>query len=365
MAENNGEFRENNEYQEERLGVCKCCGSLVVEEGYNYDLCESCRDKLSKRPIPKKFLLMAIGIIVILIISLMKFPSYLNEGLNFKKATKAIKEGNYVTAMNYYEKLVDNGFDSYENKIELAELYYYNDYISDAYDIYKSLAGISMDRELVNKAKKTMHKIEKYYTYGYGLDYEINSYKLKTFKDASDDLLLELITPYVEEDQSEVCGASTLIDIYINRNMLEEAKVLAERIVSENQDYYYGKYQLASIYIELGEYENCSSIISEMLDFNKESIYAYISQSKIELKKGNNKEGLSIAEEAFNLDPYNIEVLMNLALAYHCNDMIEERDSIYDYCVENELVVESERNYYDSIFLGNYNWQNKNEGADI
>ena len=360
MTENNGEFRENNEYQEERLGVCKCCGSLIVEEGYNYDLCESCRDKLSKRPIPKKFLLMAIGIIVILIISLMKFPSYLNEGLNFKKATKAIKEGNYVTAMNYYEELVDNGFDSYENKIELAELYYYNDYISDAYDIYESLAGISMDKVLVNKAEKIMNKIEKYYIYGDELYYE-----LEKLEDDTDDSLLELIKPYVENYPSEVCGTSTLIDIYMDKNMFEEAKVLAERIVSENQDYYYGKYQLASIYIELGEYENCSSIISEMLDFNKESIYAYISQSKIELKKGNNKEGLNIAEEAFNLDPYNIEVLMNLALAYHCNDMIEERDSIYDYCVENELVVESERNYYDSIFLGNYNWQNKNEGADI
>lgn len=360
MEGNNNEFREYNESQEEKTGGCKCCGSLMIEEGYNYDLCESCRDKLSKRPIPKKFLLIAIGIIAILIISLMKFPSYLDEGVNFKKATKAIKEGNYITAMNYYEKLLDNGFDSYKNKIELAELYYYNDYVSDAYYIYDSLAGVSMDKVLVNKAERIMDKIEKYYIYGDELYYAVED-----LEDESDDALLELIKPYVDSDPSEVCGASTLIDIYIDKNMFEEAKTLAEKVVSENQDYYYGKYQLASIYIELGEYDNCSSIVDEMFDFNKESIYAYISKSKIELKKGNNEQGLIFAEEACDLDPYNTEALMNLALAYHYNDMTEERDSIYDYCVENELILESDSDYYKSIFLGDYNWQDGDGGENI
>lgn len=360
MEENNRGFRECDDSQEEIVGGCKCCGSLMIEEGYNLDLCKPCRDKLSKRPIPKKFLLIGIGIIAILISSLLKFPSYLDEGGNFINATKAIKEKNYITAMNYYEELVNNSFDGYENKIELAELYYYNDYISDAYDIYNSLAGISMDVALVNRCENIMNKIEKYYIYKDDL-----YYALEESEDKSDDALLEIIKPYVESDLSEVCGISTIIDIYINKGMFEEAKVLAEEVVSNNPDYYYGKYQLASIYIEIGEYDNCTKIIDKMFDFNKQSIYGYVSKSKIELKKGNNEEALIVAEEACDLDPYNTDALMNLALAYHYNDMTEERDSIYDYCVENELILESERNYYESIFLGNYNWQEGNGGENI
>lgn len=56
---------------------------------------------------------------------------------------------------------------------------------------------------------------------------------------------------------------------------------------------------------------------------------------------------------------------MNLALAYHYNDMTEERDSIYDYCVENELILESDSDYYKSIFLGDYNWQDGDGGENI
>lgn len=131
MGDNN-EF-ENNEFEQENQwqAGCKCCGSPIVQDGYNLELCEECRKKLSKRPIPKKFLFLAAGILIILVISLFKFPGYINAGIEFKRAEKAIDEHKYVTAMNYYENVVDEN-SKYENKIKLMELYYYNGYISEA-----------------------------------------------------------------------------------------------------------------------------------------------------------------------------------------------------------------------------------------
>lgn len=353
MEDNNG--FENNEFHQEERGGCKCCGSPIIQEGYNLDLCEECRNNLAKRPIPKKFAFLAAGILVILVISLLKFPSYLNAGVEFKKAQKAIDNRNYVTAMNYYEKTVDEDA-NYENKIQLMELYYYNGYISEAYDIYESLVGKELKEDSYDRATEVMENMEKYYIYKDELYDKANGIE-------EPDKLLQLIKPYVDSDPEEVCGASTLIDIYLEKKMFNEAKSIAERIVSENPDYDYGKYQLASIYIELGEYDKVLSIAEDLFALNRESIYGYVCKSKAELKKGNNEEGLSIAEKACKLDPYNSFANINLALAYHYNGMIEERDEMYDYCVESGFIEED--NYIKSIFLGKYKWQDGEKEKNI
>lgn len=357
MGDNN-EF-ENNEFEQENQwqAGCKCCGSPVVQEGYNLELCEECRKKLSKRPIPKKFLFLAAGILIILVISLFKFPGYINAGIEFKRAEKAIDEHKYVTAMNYYENVVDEN-SKYENKIKLMELYYYNGYISEAYDIYESLVGEKIDEEYYNKATKIMNDVEKYYIYKDELYDKVNE-----VEDGDSDKLLELIKPYVDSDPKEICGASTIIDIYMDKKMFNEAKPIAERIVSENPDYDYGKYELSLIYIELGEYDKALNVAEDLFYSNKESIYGYVCKSKAELKKGNNQNGLIIAERACKLDPYNSFAATNLVLAYHYNGMIEERDSMYQYCLESEFIEKD--NYLKSIFSGEYKWQEGEKEGNI
>lgn len=357
MGDNN-EFENNGFEQENQWQTgCKCCGNPIVQEGYNLELCEECRKKLSKRPIPKKFLFLAVGIFIILVISLFKFPSYITEGIKFKGAEKAITQHEYVTAMNYYENVI-NESSKYENKIKLMELYYYNGYISEAYNIYDSLVGEKLDEENYNKATKIINNIEKYYMYKDELYNKVSEVEDKDY-----DKLLELIKPYIDNDPEEICGASTVIDIYMDKKMFNEAKPIAEKIVSENPDYDYGKYELSLIYIELGEYDKALKLAEDLFYFNKESIYGYVCKSKVELKKGNNENGLIIAEEACKLDPYNSFASTNLALAYHYNGMIEERDSIYQYCLENKFIEED--NYLKSIFSGEYKWQDEEKEGNI
>lgn len=207
-----------------------------------------------------------------------------------------------------------------------------------------------IDEEYYNKATKIMNNIEKYYIYKDELYDKVNE-----VEDGDSDKLLELIKPYVDSDPKEICGASTIIDIYMDKKMFNEAKPIAERIVSENPDYDYGKYELSLIYIELGEYDKALNVAKDLFYSNKESIYGYVCKSKAELKKGNNENGLIIAERACKLDPYNSFAATNLALAYHYNGMIEERDSMYQYCIESEFVEKD--NYLKSIFSGEYKWE--------
>jgi tetratricopeptide (TPR) repeat protein len=103
------------------------------------------------------------------------------------------------------------------------------------------------------------------------------------------------------------------------------------------------------VYRETGRFENAADSIEKVLKSNKEHPQAYVALSKLELSKHDNKAGLEYAEKAYEYDSGDLNVISNLSLAYHYNNMTAERDKLFAVLKQN--------NYYDtealqSVFAG-------------
>jgi len=77
---------------------CQKCGIPSYEEGYKIRLCAPCRRELSRYPIKKEVLWAALGVGLLVLVSLAKFPKSFTAGLNYERALKLEEQHKYVSA---------------------------------------------------------------------------------------------------------------------------------------------------------------------------------------------------------------------------------------------------------------------------
>ncbi len=338
---------------EQQVSGCKNCGSFNIERGYKLELCASCRKKLAKRPISKGIYIICIPVIIVMVISLIKFPSALSLAVQMERGDIAVDNKKYVTAMNYYEELYKKYPDDFNINYKLMNAYYYNNYITDLYNTYDKLIGKEADEEIVIKTTKLLEEVNGYYSFSDGL-YE----KLSVLdNDASDEELLSVLEPYLEKNTSEFYGAYCLFNIYMDMERYDDARDIMYRIINSNMHFHYRYIMNSKMYTELYRYEDAINFANKMFSVNSESVDAYAALARVELKRKNNVEGLELAKKAYDLDNYNIDACINLALAYHYNNMTNERDNLYDFCLRQGYLNEKQEKFYSSIFLGNRTWQ--------
>ncbi|NLK95330.1 MAG: tetratricopeptide repeat protein [Clostridiales bacterium] len=340
-----------NQYENEGH-VCKNCGSYEVQDGYDLNLCRDCRKILAKRPIPRKILLFLLPVLLVVVISLFKFPASIESALQLKRAEIAESNKEYVTAMKYYEKLSDEYPEDIRIKYKLMNAYYYNNYPTDIYNTYEGLIGKEDTELMVSTITALLDKTNKYYSFSD----ELYS-KLESLEDISDENLLKVIRPFVDKNPNEIYGAYYVYDIYMDMGKYNEAKSIINRVMEKHPDFYYGYILQSNVYTELGDYEKALESAKTLFSVNSESVDSYASMAKVELKRKNNEKGLELAKKAYELDSRNSEGCLTLALAYHYNNMLSERDELYSRCKELGYVDEHSLEFYDSIFSGSKSWQ--------
>lgn len=113
----------------------------------------------------------------------------------------------------------------------------------------------------------------------------------------------------------------------------------------------------ATTYRELGKYNEAVEYCNKALNNNIEDIGAYITLSKLELKRRNNAKGLEYAKIAYEMDKEDPIVVANLALAYHFNNLLNERDKYYKIYQDSKINDKYTDNFLKSIFDGSLQWQ--------
>jgi tetratricopeptide (TPR) repeat protein len=341
----------------EEISKCEVCGNPIIEEGYSLALCNECRDKLSKRPMPVQIKISVIVLILIIMISLVKFPSTIRIGVEYERGIEAEKALKYVTAMKHYENVAKNYPDSDKVEVRLLNTYYQNEKINEVYNTFDKLAGPSpdskkMDSDLVDEVNAIMDNVDLYYNPSKEL-YE----KLKVMKNPTSEELVTTIKPFVDKNPKEVYGAMYLADVYFEAGKYDEANNILSNIVSAHPDFYSALIFQASTLRELGQYDKAIELAQKALKHNVEDTGAIAALSKIELKRKNNAQGLEYAKQAYNVNSSEPFIVANLSLAYHYNNMIKERDEsfkTYQSYNDNDKYTSD---LLTSIFNGSLQWQ--------
>jgi tetratricopeptide (TPR) repeat protein len=350
---------ETDEPITDTFGGCKSCGNLCVEEDYDLKLCKECRDKLSKRSIPIQIKLVSLLLIVVIFFSLSKFPHTISVGIEYERGLRAEKASKYITAINHYQNVVKEYPESDKALVRLYVSYYQDEKIDEAYKVYDQIAGESpsnkkMKKELVDEVNETTSKLDTYYTPSKEL-YD----KLKSQQNAKIEDIVNIVKPVVDKNPDEVYAAYYLADLYFDMKNYTGTSQVLSKVISHNPDFYAGYLLQAATYRELGKYDEAVEYANKALKHNVEDIGAYITLSKIELKRRNNAKGLEYAKTAFKLDNKDSIVIANLALAYHFNNLLSERDKYYKIYQDSNANDKYTDNLLKSIFNGTLQWQNQ------
>lgn len=331
--------------------VCTNCNSSLVEPEYKVPLCKECRDKLSNRPIPLWIKAFFGIIIIILILSLVKFPSSVKAGVAHERGVRAEKEKRYITTMNEYEKILNKYPNSTLALAKLSIAYYQNGKIDEAVETINKIVGQEVDEDLIKELDTVTDNISTFYYPNEDLTKILNSPQENYY---SEELLIQLES-YVNNHPNDAAGKYYLADALYEFGEYDYAEKLIKEVINSMPEFHFSYLFLASIYREQGKYDEALEYCEKVLDMNAESPGAYISMAKIELKRNNDKDALDIAKKAYELDKDNNQAISSLSLAYHYNDMIKERDDLLNLLREKNDEFEVE--FLTSVFNGTNQWR--------
>ncbi|MFZ5989672.1 MAG: hypothetical protein ACOYWZ_21450 [Bacillota bacterium] len=333
---------------DEAQAGCKCCSGPYIEEGYNLELCVNCRDMLAKRPIPVWIKVFSVVILAMLVFTLSRFPSVIQAGVAYERGLAAEKGKNYSTASIEYKKASEKFSDSTLVLAKLCVAQYYNMQIEEAINTFGIIAGRQdSDEDLVEKVNSVIDKIEKYYSPS-----EEVAKIMQANANAGPEKLQNELEAYLSTHPNDVFVSTYVADKKFEEGKFEEAEKILYRITSSNSDFQSGNLLMAAIYREIKDYDKAIEYCQKILDINAQSTQALGSMARIELKRGNDSKGLSLATKAYNInnnDPYTVA---NMALAYHFNNMMKERDEMFERFKSFKDIDEYNLNLLTSIFNG-------------
>lgn len=347
-----------NESRTDTFWGCKNCGSLSFEEGYNLKLCKECRDKLSKRFIPLQIKLVSVLLMALVIFSLSRFPHVIKIGVEFERGKQAEKASKYLTAVKHYEKAIKEYPESDEILVRLYVSYYQNQNIDAAYNVFDQIIGEmdsnkTMKNELVSEVNEITRKLDMYY-----IPSEEVYNRIIDMQNPSTEQLVTVLKSFVDKDEDEVYAAYYLASLYFDLNRFNEATEVLSKVLTKNKDFYAAYLLQSATYRELGKYDEAIEIAGKVIENNVEDISAYLTLSKIELKRKNNVKGLEYAKYAYELDTEDSYTIANLALAYHYNNLLDERDRYYNIYQNSNSRDKYTDELLQGIFDGTLQWQN-------
>jgi len=137
---------------------------------------------------------------------------------------------------------------------------------------------------------------------------------------------------------------SNIANFYSNKQNYDKAlefKLLAEK---NNPGYYLT--DIASILCCQEKFDEAEKLLNKSIEINKHEELAYANLSLIYEEKHDYEKSLEYAQKAYDINPYNIELSINLARKYLLNEKYEEAIDIYLNLLR---LKKNEAGYYYSI----------------
>jgi TolA-binding protein len=133
--------------------VCQICGGAPLSELSKLAVCEPCRQKLIRRPLPVWIKAAAAIICVLLVAAFVRFPAALRAGVNYERAQTHERSGQYTLAVAEFEEAARRYPDSTELKLHLAIAAYKAGDTMKSARVLDSLAGRQIPKSMASDAR--------------------------------------------------------------------------------------------------------------------------------------------------------------------------------------------------------------------
>jgi len=291
-----------------------------------------------KIPVPLwiKILLPVAAAVLISIILI--FPSAYKTAIAYERGRKAQQEGRHSTAIREFEQVLRQFPDSDSIIARLAVSYFYNERIDECSELLDRIAGRKVSGKLSRQVNGIVGKMDSIYYESKDLVEVLKLYGQEELERTA----VKLKT-YLDMNKNDVMGIFHLANINFDIGRYAEAEKLYIRTTELQPEFYSAYLNLAAVYRETDQFEKAVESCRKVLSVNKEHPQAFVALSKIELERNNAAEGLEYARKAYEYDSGDLHIISNLCLAYHYNNMTDDRDILFEILKQN--------NYYDTAAL--------------
>lgn len=331
---------------------CQNCGHPDYDPEYDFKLCAECRKGFSRLNIPLWLKGVAVGVLIIVVISLFLIRESFVNYYHYKKAEKYFTEKNYASALEYFHRVTPKGHDkNIEVKSKLLICYYYSFNIDSTVSILNQLSQeFFRDASLLSQVENIAEHFSLLVK---------NADSTTVVKDVpvdSLDLKERLLTAAWKRDTTNIMLMYYLCDNYYDQKKFSEAIKILEPCVRSYPDFQNVTSLLASCYRETKQYDKAIDVTNRLFEINKENLIAYSALAKIELKRKNDAKGLEYAQKAYQLDSLNTSALTSMAIACHFNKQEGLAKSYLDKArllgMEEDVI-----RFYNDIISTASNWR--------
>ncbi len=325
--------------------ACLNCGSHNIETGFKNPLCKECRERFIKYPIPLAIKIFAIAVAVVMIISMVKLPKNISAAIHLKRGKDAETEANYLTAQKEYEKTVELIPDLFEAKCHLLVASFRNMDFRTLLNTSKDIEGkLIEDQSLYSNMSAVMQSVNDYFPSD-----SFNALMEKYH--SSDSIPAGVYKKYISSTPTEIYPILSYASIEFDKKNYSYCDSLLN-IGLQSAPFHTTIFSLkTSLKRELHQYDSSMYYCDQLLKLNKESTFGMSSKARTLFRQEKDKEGLQLALKSYDVDRKDPYSIATLAMAYHLNNNISERDKLMN-AFKNDSLTATYMQYVNDIISG-------------
>lgn len=303
--------------------TCLLCGDVNIVPGKPNPLCSSCRESAIKYPIPSWVKGFGIAILLLLALSVCFLPSNLSEAIALQKGIKAEQQKNFVTAEQYFQqavKLMPANTAAYGH-LMLAS--YYNGNFYSFAEAANNLSGkqIPDNEQLIKKLNILFAKADYYFAPANFTEIE-NRYK------SIDSIPDSVYIHYIKTNEEKLYVQTSYANSLLNQKRYYSCDSIAHIILDTDEENLAALTFMASAKRFENQPDSSIFFCNRILAMNNELLYAKVMKARALLKMKKNNEALQLALDCNKADSTDAYTKATLALIYHFNHQVLERDAI-------------------------------------
>lgn len=300
-----------------------------------------------KKTVPLRISILLPALAALLISCTFVFSDTLEAGIACEKGWKAQQEGRHSTAIKKYEQALGQFPGSAVIAARLAISYFHNERIEKCTEMLNRIEGKKLPGKLVSQVNRIVEKLDSTYYESKELVEVLGLYGQEELEKTA--FKLEI---YLDKQKNDVMGNFHLANINYDIGKYDKAEELYIKVINLQPEFYSAYLNLSAIYRLTGRYEKAEECCRKVLTVNKEHPSAFVALSKLELERGDYKAGLEYAKMAYEYDEEDLQVISNLCITYHHNQMFADRDKLFE--------ILRQKDYYDTAALQSMFYTNTN-----
>lgn len=323
------ENRETGILEEE---LCRKCHARQIDrsESKNSILCHTCREEQIRYPFPKKAMVAAAAICVILVAAMVRTPRVLHDYKLYTEAKTQAAVGDIYPALLGLEEVMEHYPDSVpvgERMVDLAMAHGYYDAAAYAMNTY--LSGKSVSDSTYSKLTGYSKKLNRYYDTSDRIEELMSGMTLNQSEEEQREALEEIRSELLSmTEQSEY--DKSLAYYYLALLSEDEGKVIGYLEKSAEADPLFAvpNVYLGTYYRRMGRLDEARACYDNVLTVDRQNSSALRAMGILNLLEGNLKEGLSHIQTAYDINPEEEYINETLIIALMENGKIEEAEHL-------------------------------------